>query len=533
MNRLFRPSMLALLSALLALGAAALVVWPRPAAETRAMPLDEGDREIVWLYTAPSSSAWERFVRAVEKTAEQLREVYPELELVVGDRAFPKQTTAVPELTLSLRGGDGSRLVFRWYKLSSESKAQQWVQSLCDKSRRPPLAIIGGSSSDGAIELAEALRQEAQRRPSAAAPLLLLTTATAETSGEEELTAIHPNRTFRFCFTNRQMADAVTRFVWARDELRPDADVVYEVVWLDDAYSMDLTERFNAALREPLGLRAAAQEWGALTGAALTGGLAVNAAGVAAGHFTLPLAERIDYSVGGFDQPNRWELPVIRRLMDAKVERYPSQGRPLLVLTAPSSQPARRFLRGLARTAPAEARKFVVVTGDAIAFNTVCRDRDVAWPVQDLPFDLVFFCHRDPVATSAGFPGEASAPRHGSANATGTEDLLLYTDIVSAVVQAAYLGGEVAADGDELGRRLRQARWHMGHVSFGDEGPLLFDRDGNRRSGTGEHVVWLRPVVQGGRVQPEAVIMVWSWGEVGWERHRALEVAYDDVPGDR
>jgi hypothetical protein len=93
------------------------------------------------------------------------------------------------------------------------------------------------------------------------------------------------------------------------------------------------------------------------------------------------------------------------------------------------------------------------------------------------------------------------------------------------------------ADGDELGRRLGRARWHDGRVSFGDEGPTLFDPGGNRRGGTGEHVVWLKPAVKGERVLPQATIEVSEWrsAESGgaWQPLRQLEVDYEDMPLER
>ena len=193
----------------------------------------------------------------------------------------------------------------------------------------------------------------------------------------------------------------------------------------------------------------------------------------------------------------------------------------------------------MARMAPAEARRFVVVTGDALSFNTVYRDRHVAWPVQDLPFELVFFCHRNPIDPAAGFLREDAASAGAAAPATGTEDLLLYMDIVAALVQASNQGEAMPANGAELGERLRQARWHDGRVSFGDEGPSLFDADGNRQSGTGEHVVWLRPAVEKAdpktgkkaRVLPRATIEVYGWegGAEGgsWRMLPRLDVDYD------
>src|SRR5207302_175475 len=137
------------------------------------------------------------------------------------------------------------------------------------------------------------------------------------------------------------------------------------------------------------------------------------------------------------------------------------QKRPLLVLTGQSA-PSRRFLRALVRSAPGMARQFVVATGDAIAFNNVYRDRGVAWNVQDLPVPLVFFCHHNPIDPDAGF---------------------------------------------------RPLQVHAGHGGPGPVGTALFNPDGSgkRKSGTGEHIVSLRPHVQGGRVLPEATIAVWAW----------------------
>ena len=376
----------------------------------------------------------------------------------------------------------------------------------------------------------------------AAPPLLLLTTATADQALRSDgtpldwLTHLYAGRTFRFCFTNKQMASAVTEFIWHQEKLRPDTDVVYQAVWLDDVYSMDLTERFQEALRLPLTARAAAQEWGWFSAAQGSGACPLNLTSVEAGHFALPLVERIDFTVGGFDQPNRWEEPAVRRFMEAKTGRYSDQRRPLLILSAASSQPARRFLHGLARSAPVEAHRFVVATGDTLAFNTIYRDGKIAWPIQDLPFNLVFFCHRNPVDVDEGFPGEGELPPGeylpGTA-ATGTEDLLLFKDIVEALVLTAYQGANVPADGDDLGRRLRQARWSSQEVSSADDGPFLFDEDGNRRSNTGEHIVWLRPVLKGERVQPQAKIEVWagqsdSTPAIPWVKRRVLKVDYDE-----
>jgi hypothetical protein len=499
---------LLLLSVVLVGGAAALVLWSPPPA-IRAAPLRDGDAEIVWLDSATNESSWERFVTAVDKAGKQLQARYPDLQVEIGDNAFPMHTTTHPELAITVRGK--SRLVFRWYKLTSDQKTEQWVAALLDGSRRPPLAILGGSSSDQAKEIALALKGEVERRQLTTAPLLLLTSATADRvdvpgAYDVPLNELHGGRTFRFCFTNQQMAAAVANFVTARDELRPDAGPFYVAQWEDDAYSKDLTGRFCALLQQP-------------------------------GRAELlpdPILGSIEFSVGGFDQPNRWEARVADWLMQQKVERFPGQKRPLLVLAAPSSQPARRLLRGLEQTAPFESRRFVIVTGDALGFSTVYRDREVAWPVQDLPFDLVFFCHRNPVDEAAGFPRE-DAQTGLTPPATGTDDLLLNMDIVEALVHAARQDEAMPADGDELGARLRQARWRDGRVAFGDEGAPLFDGDGNRRDGTGEHVVWLHPDVKGQRVLPHSSINVFDrQGPAGggaWRLVRCLDLDYGDPTG--
>ncbi len=531
MRWLFRPSTLVLLSAVLALGAAALVLWPR-AQEVRPVPLGEGDYEVVWLYQATSASAWERFVTAVKSAAERLNGESSERRFgLVDDGAFPRQTTAVPEVTLTLPGG--RRLAFRWYKLTSDQKTDAWVKALVTE-RRQPLAFVGGSSSDLARDLADRLADRANELGLASAPQLLLTSATADLvrapdgAAEVPLNALYDGRTFRFCFTNRQMAAAVAEFVAARPELRPDAGPFYLVMWGDDPYSIDLTLRF----REALGLWGAAAWLSATPG---TGGPPVNLAAACGGDLSQP-PETVDYSVGAFDQPNRWEGPTIERILETK-SWSPAQRRPLLVLAAPSSSPARRFLRGLARAAPAEARRFVVATGDALPFNTVYRDRNVSWPIQDMPFDLVFFCHRDPVDPGAGFAAQDEthvAAADGAAPSTGTEDLLLFRDLVEALALAVATGA-APADGDALGRRLREARWDRGRVAFGGEHPALFDETGRRRSGTGEHVVWLRPSGNGDRVRPSATVEVWAWlaGERAgrlWELRATLDARYEAAP---
>src|SRR5207253_1503719 len=154
--------------------------------------------------------------------------------------------------------------------------------------------------------------------------------------------------------------------------------------------------------------RGAAQDWARSASFAAVGGFPLYGVGIAWGQFRLGIpaySTSIPYSVGTFGRPNRWEVEEAGKLMGKKLREYPDQRRPLLVLPA-ATQPARRYLRALSRFAPAEAQRFVVATGDALAFNTLYRDRNFAWPIQDLPFSLICFCHRNPVDPAVGFPLE-------------------------------------------------------------------------------------------------------------------------------
>jgi hypothetical protein len=546
MSWFFRPSLLIVASVVLALSAAMLVFWPQTI-ENQAIPLPilEGDQEIVWLYSATSGAQWERFVSAIELAVRRLRTGPAPIEVDMDkEAAFPPQTTAIPEVSLSPAGAT-SHLRFRWYKLTSELKAQDWVRALL-KRRPMPLAIIGGNSSDQAIGLAHALQDEGASPLREAGPLLLLTTATADDEVDQSsnsavaLTSIYADRTFRFCFTNRQMAAAMVDFIWSRDDLRPDSEPVYLAYWADDPYSNDLSTRFLEALNIPEA-RVAGQDWAALTAFLVAGGFPLDFGGTGRRPFAsagIPISERIEYSVGSSDRPNRWEAQAADNLLKAKLTDYPTQARPLLLITPAASQSAHRFLRALARSAPSEARRFVVATGDGIPFNAVYRDRDVAWPIQDLPFSLLFFCHRNPVDASAGFvPENPQGSESGTPTAPspGTEDLLLNLDIVAAVTQAALKQHARTVDPTEFRQRMRETRWSVEHGLVGDETAAvpLFDADGNRRSATGEHIVYLRPASSGPQIEAKGIIEVWAWQagmrESGpaYQRQARLEVPYD------
>jgi hypothetical protein len=561
----FRPSILIALSAAVVVGAV-VVVFQGPPAQGRPTPLPvaAGEVEIVWLYPATNASSWERFVAAVKRTAERLQDDRPGLQ-ADANAAFPRQTTAVPEVSLSWPAS-GPRFVFRWYKLTSDWKAGDWIEALLQR-RPPPLAVIGGSSSDSAREVAAHLNRFAGDMPTEDRPLLLLTTATADrvvpyaegehASAAVPLTQLYPDRTFRFCFTNRQMAMAVSTFLWSRDDLRPDSDPAYLVRWNDDSYSRDLIDGFQRALRVVVA-RDMANQWAWTASQVVFGSWPPGRGGGVFPAQRLPINQLSPYtasgfrletppqslgiasSVGSFGTPNRHEAKAAGEILD--VLQFQSQRHPLLIVSG-QTQPSRRLLRALIRAKPDLAGRFVVATGDAISFNTVYRDREVAWNAQELPFPLTFFCHHNPIDAEAGFrPGEQSDPS-GTAT-TGTEDLLLHGDIVEALLEAGIpTEAHPCANAADLAERLGRVRWHENRIVAGERGIPLFDESGQRRSGTGEHVVCLRPAWDedfGYRLLPKATIEVWAWrhresrGERGrvWEwqrRGQPLNVTYGET----
>jgi hypothetical protein len=175
----------------------------------------------------------------------------------------------------------------------------------------------------------------------------------------------------------------------------------------------------------------------------------------------------------------------------------------------------------------------VVANGDAINFNSVYRDRDLAWNVQDLPLPLVFFAHRNPIDAKAGF-GEK---RGDMIDRSSTSDVLLFRDIFEALVLACFDGGKLADNADVVRARLRRTYWKDGRVFLAApdaaiETPL-FDAAGDRTSLTGEHVIFLSPHFEGARVLPEAELTIWEprvdiddlvdpWAQVG-----VLHLSYD------
>ena len=86
-----------------------------------------------------------------------------------------------------------------------------------------------------------------------------------------------PGRTYRFCFTNRQIATAITRFLWSRPELPSYANPAYLVQWTDDLYSRDLSVGYNRVL-DRRGLEDLVWPWGFTSGTVALGGSTGNTA---------------------------------------------------------------------------------------------------------------------------------------------------------------------------------------------------------------------------------------------------------------
>lgn len=426
-------------------------VWkPWASGGPAAVPLDvpAGDQEIAWIHTTTAAATWERFVTGVVRSAADV----PGLR-VDDSRAFLETTTEVPEVVLT-REEHAGRVRIRWYKLQNEVSTADWVKALAAR-RSAPLAVIGGGSTDRAIQLAEAMA--AQTDWQGDRPPLLITTATADFDsvgqGKKRLVDVYDDRTFRFCFSNRQMADAVVEFAFGRPDLMPLPPPavpprVLAVKWEDDQYSVDLKDQFSEAVqhrgRPTPG--AAFQTWS------------------------------IPFSVGGFVSPNVYEANTAASVAGAL--RAAPDERVLLVLPS-TAQSARRLLRAVVEADPVAAKKLVVVTGDGIPLNAVLRDGEFAWPVSALPVPLVFFAHNNPVAWDAAGSNPPAGYRFRPP--TGTEEPMHFGELSNVLARACFPDGHPAASrGDELVTRLKE------RTDF-------FNPNGERNAQSGEHVVVVSP----------------------------------------
>jgi len=477
-------------------------VWLRdPEAAARPLPVPAGDQEVVWLYPSTAGDAWSLFVIGL-KRCEMPVNGAPSGVAVDDSAAFPEQTTAVPELVVS-RAGYAGRLRVRWYKISTEAPIAAWVEAL--SRRRPaPLAVVGGSTSDRAQELATALDRKVNWNGNR--PLFLITTATVDTvlpdaddgfarvSEQRNLADVYPGRTFRFCFSNSQMVRAVSDYVLQDPTLAvpapPRRPTVFPLEWQDDPYSGDLYNQFREYLFDVLG------------GPAAPPRVVKDAA------FSVP------FSIGGFARTNPGEAAAVRAILS----ELPADTaeRSILVLPTGSSAPARRVLLALAERVPASGRRLVAVTGDGMSVNTFYRDAEWAWPARSIPIPVVLFTHANPVGWDGA--GDQSPPAgYRLEPKTSTEEVFLDHTIGRAIVAAAFPAGgaRLLGNPDEVAAHLR------------NRADKFFDDKGNRRGLGGEHVVVVRPTLRYGDTtpgaqRPDATIDVYrreddgaTWARVG------------------
>src|SRR4029079_4871098 len=127
--------------------------------------------------------------------------------------------------------------------------------------------------------------------------------------GKIDLMYIYTDRSFRFCFTNRQMAEAICDF--ARVQLSQDQNLqvtsseISLLSWADDPYSGDLAQQFAENWRIPTDLTPNPRVW----------------------------SQRIPHNVGILNQPNRLESEARDHLLKTSGgEAATGRGRELLVI---------------------------------------------------------------------------------------------------------------------------------------------------------------------------------------------------------
>ena len=518
------------------------VVWLRvPGTGAVPRPVPGGDVEIAWLHIPTAYEAWDNFVRGV-KRAEQPGVV------VDHSAAYPEITTAVPEVVVR-RDGVAGAVRLRWYKVTDSATLEDWVAALARRDP-PPLAVVGGWSSDRAISLAEALRDADWRDRR---PLYFLTQATADQvapGGSDPvapggsgpvappLISLYP-RSFRLCFTNRQMARAVTDFVLSDPSLCPGPvlpaglrtlplvpaggwavlvasaaethlartpSAGFAVRWEDDPYSKDLSFKFREEFRRQMA----------------TAGLPELQTTL----FSVP------FSTGRMNRANPAEAQVAEEIL----ARLPPPDRRAVVIVPTVSAPARRTLEAVVRGNPSIGRRLVAVTGDGLSVNTFFRDREYAWPIRALPVPFVLFTHDHPFrwdrpdADPPPPPGyELPEPKPGTVYSS-SEDVQLYNRLARMIIATVFPDDRpgVLSDPEAVADRLHRLD------------PPFFDVAGNRRDDTGEHIVLVRPVFPGdgreGRDAPEGTLEVFTRfpGRAGWQRIHLLQLGRNPVaPADR
>jgi hypothetical protein len=446
----------------------------------------------------------------------------------------------VPEVIIRRKGFTGALRV-RWYKVTDDAPQEAWVHALAR--REPsPLVVLAGWTSDRAKTLADAMREASWP---GAHPLYFLATATADKVEPDDDNAsggqVPPlislyDRSFRFCFTNRQMAQAVTDFVLSDPTLRPGPIVwpglqavpalvasplsgiislaidtfpeahhipSYAISWEDDPYSKDLSVKFREAFRDHDGNGSGMVRLNATT-------------------YTVP------FSTGRLNRPTAVESRVVEDIL----ANLPPPGTRTVLIIPTVTNPARRTLRTLVQGNPNVGHQIVAVTGDGLGVNAFFRDRDFAWPVRSIPVPFVQFTHADPFAWDISGTGpvppvgyELTPPTPGGVRSS-TEDIRLFTRMTRVLAKAAFPEGETALvdNPDTIAERLHALK------------PALFDQAGNRLDGTGEHVVVLRPTFSDntpGKRHIDGILEVYERkpSVPGWTRLHTLSLGRTPLVG--
>ncbi len=523
---LFRWGLLLVLVGILGMAVYQTILWSGAWGdpyESQVMALKDGDQEIAFIEPATSSDDWVRIVTALELLKIDWPSINPTLPALAVDLdgAFRRRTAEVPEIVLSFGTNPAQHLRLRWYKISGEHDAASWVRKLHQRGR-PPLAILGGATSDRALRLANALN-ETYPTTDEPAPVFLITTATAENTAEDRpLIAQYPKRSFRFSFTNQRMVKALLKFVqqtpdlWPSREADPQAVAMRAVSWEDERYSLDLAELFEREFKNRFP------------------------------HGKFRNEGSIQYSVGGFFHP----APSEQIMVSTIAQSFAPQT--LLVLPTQAVR-MRRFLINLRQRSPQDVRRLVILNGDAISFHNVYRDRDVMWNRHDLPFTLIFFQHRNPIERSAGFrwvkEDRFDPDAMPQLTTSGTHDILLYRDVFEAILYAAVDRAALLDEPRLVRERLEATRWHHPapdpanpvaarvtntHVHpFAVASERFFDAAGNRRSYTGEHIVMVKPNFPEDAVALTSQISIWASEPKkkggAWQLVGAHETTYNQV----
>ncbi len=490
-----------------------------------------GDWEIAWINTPTASDTWDEFVTGLKRAEMQV----PGL-VVDTSEAFPEHTTSVPRVAIS-RPPQQGKLHFRWYKTGTGVSTADWLAALAQRDPAP-IAVIGGWSSDRAIELASILNRQVEWHGDR--PLLFITAATVDhvqsnagsfgIPGEEpQLTDLYPGRMFRFCFTNKQMAEAVTDYLAQDPSLCPGygswpgfpcfwggaaggwpatiglaalngpGPAIFTLQWQDDPFSEDLADYFTEAIDRRF-TRCTDRN-----------------------SFVRPPSapafvqrNRIPFSIGGFARTNSGEAEAVREIVR---QLRPPGERSVLIIPSVTA-PMRRVLLALSERIPGAGRRLVAVTGDGMSVNAVYRDVEFTWPLRSIPIPLVMFSHQNPFGwDDASSPPPPLGYVLDPLSKRGTQSILLYNEMALMLIETMLPeSGEVGAKGaDELA------------VRFQTRMPAVFDASGNRLGGSGEHVLVVRPTSRQAAVaspqRADATITAFRRSaKSGWQKVKTVEV---------